>query len=178
MQAFTPGTIVCSELLPSPIGWFWNESPQHWWSIRHELGCLIIIPQNDKGASNSQTDEELDVSMAQLDMFLRNWGYFASNSSLGGLLGMALDDRGLMQLPSEPKERNMYRLVIVCQEPCQELCQACASKTLTEILMHSPMHSFIYSSKTTASHLWAKLCVTVSEKNLQYSKKHNKTYKI
>lgn len=146
MQAFIPGSIVCSELLPSPIGWFWNESPQHWWSIRHELGCLIIIPQNDIGASNSQTDEELDVSMAQPGMFLRNWGCFASNSSLGGLLGMALDDRGLIQLPSEARGKKHVQISDrVPRTVPRTVPGLCLKNTHwdTDVFTHALIHLFI-----------------------------------
>lgn len=139
-----------------------------------DWAALLSSLRMIKVSSNSQANEESDASMAQFGMLLNNWSCFASKSSLGGLRGMALGDRDLLQLPSESRGKNHVQNI----DCVPRTVPAWVSKTLTEIRMHSLTHSFIYSSKTMAIHFWAKSCVRVSEMNLQCSKKHNKMYKI
>lgn len=125
-------------------------------SIRTELSRLILIPQSNKDAGNAQTDEELNVSMTQFGRSLSNWGCLASEGPLGGLPWIALVERSLLLLPREPRGRKHVQNT---DHVSRTLPGLCLRNTRWDI------HAFfIYSSKSIASHLWAKLCVTVSEK--------------
>ena len=74
-------------------------------SVRTELSFLILRPKMPT-TDVMMSDEELNVSMTQFGVSLSNWGCFASEGPLGGLLQMTLGETALLLLPTESRRSN------------------------------------------------------------------------